>query len=84
MLIEAAESPVERPKKQRLNYSGKKKRHTQKTQIAAGKSSRKILCTAFDKGHRHDLNFAALRLTPKAQAHSFILTQRNFPKRSIK
>jgi hemerythrin len=37
-----------------LNYSGKKKRHTQKTQIVAHKTSRKILCTAFDKGRRHD------------------------------
>jgi hypothetical protein len=37
-----------------LNYSGKKKRHTQKTQVIADKTSRKILCTAFDKGRRHD------------------------------
>jgi hypothetical protein len=37
-----------------LNYSGKKKRHTQKTQIVADKSSRKILCTTFDKGRKHD------------------------------
>jgi hypothetical protein len=37
-----------------LNYSGKKKRHTQKTQIVADKTSRKILCTAFDNGRRHD------------------------------
>jgi len=37
-----------------LNYSGKKKRHTQKTQIIADKLSRKILCTAFDKGRKHD------------------------------
>jgi hypothetical protein len=37
-----------------LNYSGKKKRHTQKTQIVADKASRKLLCTAFEKGCRHD------------------------------
>jgi hypothetical protein len=37
-----------------LSYSGKKKRHTQKTQIIADKSSRKIICTAFDKGRKHD------------------------------
>jgi hypothetical protein len=37
-----------------LNYSGKKKRHTQKTQIVADRVSRKILCTAFDKGRNHD------------------------------
>lgn len=37
-----------------MNYSGKKKRHTQKTQIVADNNSRKIICTAFDKGRRHD------------------------------
>jgi hypothetical protein len=37
-----------------LNYSGKKKRHTQKTQIIADKASRKILCTDFSKGRKHD------------------------------
>jgi hypothetical protein len=37
-----------------LSYSGKKKRHTQKTQVIADKTSRKILCTAFNKGRNHD------------------------------
>jgi hypothetical protein len=37
-----------------LNYSGKKKRHTQKTQVVADRASRRILCTDFDKGRRHD------------------------------
>jgi urease accessory protein UreE len=37
-----------------LSYSGKKKRHTQKTQIIADKSGRKIIRTAFDKGRKHD------------------------------
>ncbi len=39
-----------------MSYSGKKKRHTQKTQIVADKASKRILCTAFDKGRRHDFN----------------------------
>ena len=37
-----------------MNYSGKKKRHTQKTRLVADKASRKIVCTVFDKGRRHD------------------------------
>jgi IS5 family transposase len=37
-----------------LTYSGKKKRHTQKTQLIADKASRKILCTAFNNGRKHD------------------------------
>jgi DDE superfamily endonuclease len=44
VLIEATETPIERPKKrQRRYYSGKKKRHTLKTQLVVEKSMRRIL-----------------------------------------
>ncbi len=33
ILVDAAESPVEQPKKQKQYYSGKKKRHTLKIQL---------------------------------------------------
>lgn len=35
VLVDATESPIERPKKQKFYYSGKKKRHTLKTQIGS-------------------------------------------------
>ena len=35
VVVDATECPVERPKKQRRSYSGKKKRHTQKAQVVA-------------------------------------------------
>ncbi len=41
-------------KKQRRYYSGKKKRHTQKAQIVVDKASKRIICTDFEKGRRHD------------------------------
>lgn len=41
-------------KNQRQYYSGKKKRHTIKTQIVVEKSSKKIVCTKADKGRVHD------------------------------
>jgi hypothetical protein len=41
-------------KKQKRYYSGKKKRHTQKAQVIVDKPSRKIICTNFEKGRRHD------------------------------
>ena len=41
-------------KKQRRWYSGKKKRHTVKAQIAVDGATRKIVCTAFANGRRHD------------------------------
>ncbi len=42
------------PKKQRTYYSGKKKCHTQKSQVLVEQSSRRILSTAYGKGRQHD------------------------------
>ncbi|MDR3365566.1 MAG: transposase, partial [Prevotellaceae bacterium] len=42
------------PKKQRRWYSGKKKRHTMKTQVLVDKKDRRIICTAFAAGKKHD------------------------------
>jgi hypothetical protein len=54
ILIDATETPIERPKKQKHYYSGKKKKHTLKTQLVMDKRSQKIICTAFSNGKRHD------------------------------
>jgi hypothetical protein len=43
-----------RNNKQKLYYSGKKKRHTLKSQIVVCKSTQKILCTSFCNGKKHD------------------------------
>jgi transposase-like protein len=54
VLVEATETPCERPKKQQKRYSGKKKRHTMKTQVLVDKKDRRIICTAFTAGKKHD------------------------------
>ncbi len=54
VLIDATETPIESQKKQRQFYSGKKKRHTLKSQVVVDKKSKKIICTAFSNGKRHD------------------------------
>ncbi|KJW05908.1 transposase DDE domain protein [Orientia tsutsugamushi str. UT144] len=55
VLIDATESPIERPKKkQKFYYSGKKKRHTLKTQIVVDKKTRQVICTDFSNGKKHD------------------------------
>ena len=41
-------------KKQKYYYSGKKKKHTLKTQLIVGKTNKKIICTNFSNGKRHD------------------------------
>ena len=41
-------------KKQRRYYSGKKKRHSQKSQFFVDRASKRILSTAYGKGRVHD------------------------------
>ncbi len=54
--VDATETPCERPtSKQRRWYSGKKKRHTLKTQVVIDVSTRMILCGATAFGAMHDL-----------------------------
>ncbi len=54
VLVDVSENPIERPKKQKKYYSGKKKKHTLKTQILADKKSKKIICIPQSKGRKHD------------------------------
>lgn len=46
--------PLSGLKKQKRFYSGKKKRHTLKSQVFVDKASGRIICTAFANGKRHD------------------------------
>lgn len=64
VVIDVTESPIERPKRrQKQFYSGKKKRHTLKSQVVVNLHSRAILCTAHGKGKRHDFRlFQASRV----------------------
>ena len=41
-------------KKQKHFYSGKKKKHTLKTQIVVNSATKQVICTAFSNGKRHD------------------------------
>lgn len=41
-------------KRQRNYYSGKKKRHTIKTQVVVNKAKGNIICTNFANGRKHD------------------------------
>ena len=43
-----------RNNKQKYFYSGKKKRHTLKTQVVVDKKSQKVICTSFSNGKKHD------------------------------
>lgn len=55
VVMDVTQSPIERPKRrQRQFYSGKKKRHTLKSQLVIDLKTGQILCTFFGKGRRHD------------------------------
>ena len=41
-------------KRQKRYYSGKKKRHTLKTQVVVYKKTKQIICTNYASGKRHD------------------------------
>lgn len=58
-----------RNNQQKRFYSGKKKRHTVKAQLVVGKKSKKVICTSFEKGRRHDFR---LFKTSKVRFHSEI------------
>ena len=54
ILVDATESPIERHKKQKRYYSGKKKRHTPKTQMLVNLQAGEIIALAFSNGKKHD------------------------------
>lgn len=43
-----------RNNKQKSFYSGKKRRHTLKSQLVVDKKTKQVICTAFTNGKRHD------------------------------
>ena len=52
--IDSTETPIERLKKNIT--SGKKQRHTLKTQVVSDKKTKRIICTAFRTGKTHDFS----------------------------
>jgi hypothetical protein len=57
VVIDTTETPIERPKKgQRQFYSGKKKRHTFKTQLVVDPRTKAVICTTFTTGKEHNFH----------------------------
>jgi len=55
IVIDATESPIERPKKNKNDsVFGKKKRHTLKSQVIVNQRTGEIICTAHCPGKTHD------------------------------
>lgn len=57
VVIDATETPIERPKKgQKRFYSGKKKRHTFKTQLLVDPLTKAVICTTRAASKEHDFH----------------------------
>ena len=54
VLVDTTECEIERPKKQRKYYSGKKRKHMIKAQIVADEKDLRILNISFSHGSVHD------------------------------
>ena len=58
VIVDVTESQIERPKKQRKFYSGKKKKHTLKTQVILNPRLKQIVSIQVESGRKHDLTIA--------------------------
>jgi len=71
IVIDATETPTERPKRgQKRFYSGKKRRHTLKTQLVVDPKTRTVICTTFAAGKEHDFQLfkrSQVKLKPETK-----------------
>ena len=71
VVVDVTETPIERPlRRQKQFYSGKKKRHTLKSQLVVDQESRTIICTAHGTGRQHDFRLfqsSGVRLHPATE-----------------
>src|SRR3954470_2311199 len=72
VVIVVTETPIERPKKQKRSYSGKKKRHTLKSHVVVDKKTHQSVCMhVTTQGRRHDralLRQSGIRLKAETEA----------------
>ncbi len=64
------------PKKQRSCYSGKRRRHTLKSQVVSDQATRQIVGTAHGKGRIHDFKLFKASLCPLAPHAAVLSSQR--------
>ena len=70
ILVDATETPIKRPPQKKKYYSGKKKRHTIKTQLLINPEIGEIISLAFEKGKVHDFQLfksSQIHLKPGSQ-----------------
>lgn len=77
VIVDAIEIPIQRPKKQKKNYSGKKKPHTFKIQAIIHYQTLKILSLCRSRGAVHDFELFKRNLN-QIPAGAFILVDKGY------
>lgn len=60
VLVDVTECEIERPKKRKSYYSGKKKRHTLKIQLIVDAKTLNVIRFDVARGHVHDFRVALI------------------------
>ncbi|MDP1370793.1 IS5 family transposase [Acinetobacter lwoffii] len=77
VIVDATEIPIQRPKKQKKSYSGKKKTHTFKVQAIIHYQTQKILSLCTSHGAVHDFELFKRTLN-QIPAGAFILADKGY------
>ena len=77
VIVDATEIPIQRPKKQKKSYSGKKKTHTFKVQAIIHYQTQKILSLCTSHGAVHDFELFKRNLN-QIPAGAFILADKGY------
>ena len=70
ILVDATETPIERPQKNRENTTQEKKCYTLKTQMLISHENKEIISLAFEKGKVHDFNYLKAAKSTWNQEHN--------------
>ena len=54
VIVDVTEQPIERPKKNSVDITAARKKHTQQAQLIINQHSLQIIATAFSRGGKHD------------------------------
>ncbi len=77
VIVDATEIPIQRPKKQKKSYSGKKKKHTFKVQAIIHYKTQQILSLCNSRGAVHDFELFKRNLN-QIPSGAFVLSDKGY------
>ena len=77
VIVDATEIPIQRPKKQKKSYSGKKKKHTFKVQAIIHYKTQQLLSLCNSRGAVHDFELFKRNLN-QIPSGAFVLSDKGY------